>query len=107
MLLKLQVTSAPCLKAGVRWLSQNREGSSLSCPDPHGEYPQGAEFRLSELNVLAVTNTAWQTERPLKLIPVAFVNIVVAHTGQSSQLFSYANHGNDQFLPMVTRNGLV
>jgi len=50
---------------------------------------------------------AWQKERPPELITATFVNIVVAHTGHSSQLFPVTFGRNAKFLATVGRDALM
>ncbi len=58
-----------------------------------------ATFR-QPFDLLAITNTTWQRERPRELIQRPSSSSA-PHTGQSSQLCLAASHGNAQFLPIL------
>jgi hypothetical protein len=50
---------------------------------------------------VCLTNAAWQKEKAAGVNRSSLRQIVVAHTGQSSQLFAIATVRNAQFLPTV------
>lgn len=74
-------------------------------PCRHETSQRGLDFSLKE-EQSKIQNTACKKRRPLKLNLATF-DIVVAHTGHSSQLFSDAFDRNAQFLPTVVRGAVV
>jgi hypothetical protein len=58
-------------------------------------------------NFVCLTNTTWQKRKALESIPSDLRHIVVADTGQSSQLFPITTGRNAQFLATAKRSRLV
>jgi hypothetical protein len=52
-------------------------------------------------------NTAWQKRKAAEVNSSDLRHIVVAHSGQSSQLFSVTTGRNAQFLATAARGGLA
>ena len=75
--------------------------ASASGPAKRLEAPRGLARELFNYE------TGGQKEKAAELFQATFANIVVAHTGQASQLFRVATGRNAQFLATVARSGLA